>query len=136
MSFGIEDKKSAKSSSVLPKLYGKGGMNSALAIKQDLKTRLPQVVQQIRESAKIIAFKVDTTDRAIEGIRSGEHLPSLAVALALARSYKPMRDLLRQYMDAQAGESGESPSKILNDVHQMLGKALEQLQHVDPFQGH
>lgn len=99
-------------------------MSTALAIREDLLRELPPLVQQLPESAKIIAFKTGTTPRCIEGARQGEHLFSLHVALALGKKYKPIRDLFNRLMDAETGDSGENPIRVAHELQALADRIL------------
>jgi hypothetical protein len=98
---------------------------SALAIKECLIVEFPLAIRMVPESAKVIAFNIDTTPRAIEGQRQGEHLPSLPVGLALARQYPHIKKLFMKLMDAETGESGDDPARIVDEIHRLTQKLME-----------
>lgn len=98
---------------------------SALAIKECLIVEFPRAIRQVQETAKVIALNIDTTPRAIEGQRQGEHLPSLAVGLALARQYPHIKQLFMKLMDAETGESGDNPAQIISEIHRLTQKLAE-----------
>ena len=87
-------------------------------IKEELMEAVPDLMRAIPASAKIIAFNAGTTPRCIEGIRGGEHLPSLPVALSLAREHPAMRELLTQYM------YGECVTRDTDDVLDEIDRLL------------
>lgn len=95
-------------------------MGLALAIERDLMQEVPSAIQRIKGSAKVIALKLGKTPRCIEGLRQGQHIPSLPVALALARICPDFRELLKRHMDAETGESGEDPSRVLAEIQRLL----------------
>ncbi len=90
-----------------------------------LEDSVPSTVQKIQCSAKIIAFRTGASPRCVEGIRQGEHLPSLPVALSLAREYPEMRELLTSYMEAGAGENERDPGQVLDDIQRLLAARQE-----------
>ena len=94
-------------------------MGLALAIERDLLEEIPGAVQRIKGTAKIIALKLGKTPRCIEGIRQGQHIPSLPVALALAKLDPQFRDMLKRHMDAETG-NGEDPAAVLNEIQRLL----------------
>ena len=94
-------------------------------IKEELMVAVPNLVRAIPKSAKVIAFRTGTTPRCIEGIRGGEHLPSLPVALALARECPDMRELLTQFMDAETGDGPRGPDHVLNEIQRLLQERLK-----------
>lgn len=97
---------------------------SALAIKECLIVEFPRAIRQVQETAKVIALNIDTTPRAIEGQRQGEHLPSLHVGLALARQYPHIKKLFMKLMDAETGESGEDPTWIVSEINRLSQKLI------------
>lgn len=115
MSFGKCASKSGTEQRKVP------GM-SALAIRECLIVEFPRAIQQVQETAKVIAWNVDTTKRAIEGQRQGEHLPSLPVGLALARQYPPIKKLFLKLMEAETGDSGDEPAAILDQIQKLAAK--------------
>lgn len=98
-------------------------MSAALAIRKTLVDELPALMP--RESAKVIAFKVGTTPRCIHGLRQGEHVPRLDVALALAREYPPIRKMFVHLMDAETGESGEDPAQVFAQIVRLAQRQLD-----------
>lgn len=100
-------------------------MSTALAIKADLLDTVPETLRRISEPAKVISFKVKITERAVEKLRGSNHLPSLPVALALARHYPEFRELLVRYMDAQTGQTEEDPMRLLHNINTQLSQLLE-----------
>jgi hypothetical protein len=95
-------------------------MSAALAIREDLLRELPTLIQQMPEPAKVIAFKVGTTPRAVEAHRQQEQLPRLDVALAYARLYPEVKKLLTRLMYAEMGDADESPNQVLAKIAQLV----------------
>lgn len=95
-------------------------MSAALAIRQELWRELPPLVQQLPEPAKVVAFKVGTTTRAVEAHRQQEQLPRLDVALAYAQKYPAVRKLLTRLMQSEMGDIDESPNQILSQIAQLV----------------
>ena len=95
-------------------------MGLALAIERDLMNEVPGAIQRIKGSAKVIALKLGKTPRCIEGLRQGQHIPSLPVALALARLDPQFREVLKRHMDAETGESDENPARVLDEIQKLL----------------
>lgn len=105
---------------IYPRKLPGGSVNNALAIRDDLLREFPPIVQRMREAAKVIAFKVGNTPRSVEGHRQQEQLPSLAVGLAYGKMYPEVRALLMRLMDANMGDSGDSPAKVLNEIAKLM----------------
>lgn len=99
---------------------------SALSIRRELRDAMPAALIGIKEPAKVIAFRIDATPRAVEALRQGEHIPSLPVAIALARQYPQFKALLHQLMDAQTGDSGEHPARVIDEIERLLIALREQ----------
>lgn len=95
-------------------------MGLALAIERDLLAEMPSAIQRIKGSAKVIALKLGKTPRCVEGLRQGQHIPSLPVALALARIDPHFRALLKRHMDAETGDSGEDPQRLASEIAEFL----------------
>jgi hypothetical protein len=91
----------------------RAGMNTALAIRDTLLTRFPDLMPE--KPAKVVAREVGATPRCIKGQKEGDHLPSLHVAIALAQRYPEIRSFLTRLMHAEMGESGEDPALVIND---------------------
>lgn len=121
MSFGIPPSKPRTHSGKLP------GM-SALAIKECLIVQFPPLLRAVPDTAKEIAQDIEATPRAIEGQRQGEHLPSLPVGLALGRKFPQIRELFNRLMDAEAGDSGDDPARIVDEIHRLTQKLMESRQ--------
>ena len=101
-------------------------MSAALAIRQDMLAELPRILNmEVRESAKIIAFNIGKTTRCVEGLRQGEHLGAGETLIALGRKYKPVRDYLTRLMNAETGDSGEDPSKVLSEIQRLLAGQVQ-----------
>ena len=95
-------------------------MSAALAIRERLVSELPVLLQDNRESAKVIALKIGTTPRCVQGLRQGEHVARSDVLIALARKYPPVKKLLLDLMDAETGDSGDSPSEVLSKIQSLV----------------
>lgn len=93
-------------------------VNVAVAIRQELKRDLPPALRLVHDSAKEAARKVGNTPRAVEAHRQDEELPRLDVGLAYARLYPHVRELFIRLMDAETGDSGENPAKVINEFIQ------------------
>lgn len=90
-------------------------MSAAVAIREELKRELPPLLRLVHDSAKEAARKVGNTPRAVEAHRQDEELPRLDVGLAYARLYPDVRELFMRLMDAETGDSGENPAKVIDD---------------------
>lgn len=102
-------------------------MSAALAIREELMRKFPPQVQQIRESAKVVALKVGATPRAVEAHRQEEQLPSLAVGLAYARMYPEVRALFQRLMNAEMGDDDTNPSQMIQEFikwQRLQGRAV------------
>ncbi len=99
-------------------------MSTAPAIKESLMETWPDTLRSLRAPAKIIAFKMKVTERAIEKQAERKNLPSLALALAMGREYPEIRELLNRYMSAQS-DFEEDPMRVLYEMHQKMGILLE-----------
>lgn len=99
-------------------------MNVAVAIRQELKRELAPTLRRVSEPAKVIAFKVGNTPRAVEAHRQDEELPRLDVGLAYGRLYPEVKALYLKLMDAEMGESGEDPNVVLYEIQRMIAQKL------------
>ena len=97
-------------------------MSAALAIRDELVREVPRLLQAERESAKIIALRAGVTPRCVEGLREHEHAPSAHVLLALAKQYPTVRALVLRLMDAETGDSGESPAAVLDQIAKLVSR--------------
>jgi transcriptional regulator with XRE-family HTH domain len=95
-------------------------MSAALAIEQELVALVPSTLQRDRRSAKVIALRVGTTPKAVENWRQGNNLPTIPHFIALARQYPELRVKVLEWLDASTGDSGEDPSRLLNDIARFL----------------
>lgn len=108
------------------KLPRGGRVSSALAIRDEMLVEFPRRMPS--EPAKVLARKIGATPRAIEGHRQGEHLPSLPVGIALGRRERPIREFLLRLMHAEMGDSGEDPSRVINESIEYLNALLREHQ--------
>jgi hypothetical protein len=111
-SFGDREFISGTDNGKLPRM-------SALQIRECLIVEFPVAIRAVQETSKLIAHDIDTTPRTIEGQRQGQHLPSLPVGLALARKYPHIKKLFLRLMDAETGDSGEDPTRVLNEIQRL-----------------
>ena len=93
-------------------------MSAALAYEARVRTELPRILRQIREPAKVIAFKAGCSPRTIEAIRQNEHGPSLGVFMALAAAYPEIRPLLKEL----TGETDRDPARIIDEIRKMVSR--------------
>ena len=63
-------------------------------------------------SAKILAFKVKAAPRTIEYIASGDNLPSLPLAIMLAREIPALRGEVRRWLDLSSDLDPEAESLL------------------------
>ncbi len=95
-------------------------MSAALAIRDVLVADLPGLLRtHVRGSAKVIALKVGTTPRCIEGLRQGEHVARSDVLLALGKHYPAVRQKINELMDAEQG-SGDDPARVLDEIAKLV----------------
>ena len=99
-------------------------MSTAPAIKESLMETWPDTLRSLRAPAKVIAFKMRVTERAIEKQAERKNLPSLALALAMGREYPEIRELLNRYMGAR-DDYEVDPMRALYEMHEKMGKILE-----------
>ncbi|MBN9497836.1 MAG: hypothetical protein J0H39_13855 [Alphaproteobacteria bacterium] len=106
-----------------PETFGKGGrlMVAAVAIEQDLRDMIPRLLA--REPAKVIAFKTAATPRSAANWQEGLHLPQVPHFIMLARQYPELRAKVLEWLDASTGDSGEDPSRVLNEIHRLIVNA-------------
>lgn len=120
-------------------------MNTALAIKHELLRDFPAAMAEVRDPCKIIAFKTGLTERGIQEIKAGNHLPSYATGLALEYHYGPIADLagrirrcegpapieiakrhadmrwyVHAYEEALAGKNGRDPMQLMSEIETVL----------------
>lgn len=91
-------------------------MSAALTIREKLINELPQWVGDLREPAKVIAFKIGATPRCVQGLRQSEHCARADVLLALGKRYPAIRQKIMELMDAETGESGDDPARVLSTI--------------------
>ena len=95
-------------------------MSAALAIRTELGREIPAILQNVQQSAKIIAIRAGVTPRCIEALREHEHGVSAHVLLALAQQYPAVKQLVMRLMDAETGDSGENPASIVEQIRRLV----------------
>jgi hypothetical protein len=93
---------------------------SALAatVEREARELLPRVIGQ--ECAKVIAFKAGSTRRSAANWQKGENLPTVPHFIALARQYPELRRKVLDWLDASTGDSGDDPSRLLDEIARFL----------------
>lgn len=92
-------------------------MNAALAIEQEFKELVPRTLQAKREPAKVIALRVGSTPRAVEGWRNGYHGPTVPHFLALAQQYPEIRAFIAKHLGF---ENAPNAKATLESIRKML----------------
>lgn len=103
-------------------------MNTATAayFADECRDKIPTIVRSHPESAKIIAFKVGKTPRAIENIEQRLSLPSLPTAIAMAQYIEPLRKQLLEWLQADYELDPELDRKTIRlalAIQDHLGKS-------------
>jgi hypothetical protein len=93
---------------------------SALAIAKEYREIVPRVLRQDRRTAKIIALRVDSTQKSVENWREGINGPSVPYFIALAREIPELRRKVLEWLDADNGESGEDPQALAQEIAQFI----------------
>ena len=93
-----------------------GPVSAALAIHDTIDRELPVIMRQVREPAKVIAFKAGVSKRTVEAIRQQEHGISAHALLALASQYPAVKALVLRLI----GETESDPSKLLNEIAKLV----------------
>lgn len=88
---------------------------SLAAIRQDLRERLPRVVQ--RQQAKVLALRTETTPRTVENWKAGECLPSVPAFIMLAKNDPELRAWVLEQMDVQ-----DDPTRALAVIANALAR--------------
>lgn len=99
-------------------------MKNALALKHEFRSRVPDLVRASGIPSKVLAFDIGITERGVEKIKGGDSLPSLPVAIAMAQRIPALREYLVRLMNAELGESGEDPARVLDELTKMLAKHM------------
>lgn len=102
-------------------------MNAAVAtIHQECRDEIPRIVREHRESAKVIAFKIGKTPRAVENIGQGNNIPSLPTAIMLARHIPQLKAKLLEWIEADHNLDPELDRKTIRlalAIQDHLGKS-------------
>lgn len=73
-----------------------------------------------RETAKVVAFKLKVPQRTVENWQARVNRPSALNLFALSALYPAVRGKMFELLAAQAGDSGEDPSRVLNDIIRLI----------------
>lgn len=106
---------------VFTKTFGCQRMSAlALRIEQDLREMVPRVMA--RESAKIIAFRTGAVPRSVENWQAGVCLPQAPHLIALARQFPELRSKVLEWLEAETGDSGDDPSRVLDQIAKLIAR--------------
>ena len=102
--------------------FGRRATSAAIAfnIERDIREIMPRVLA--RESAKVIAFKANATERSAQNWQDGVNLPHVPHFLMLARQYPALRSKVLEWLEASQGESDQSPERMLDEIAKIMGR--------------
>lgn len=95
-------------------------MTAAVAIEQEYRQIIPEILRSERRSAKVIALFTGATPRAVENWREGYNGPSVPHFIMLAREIPELKAKVLEWLEAETGESGDDPSRVLNEIQRLL----------------
>lgn len=93
-------------------------MSAALAYETRVRQELPRILREVREPAKVIAFKTGCTPRTVEAIRQNEHGVSIGTLFAMANQYPAVAALVRELL----GDATRDHSRILLEIQKLVSK--------------
>lgn len=93
---------------------------SVASIQQEYREIIPAVLRREPRSAKVIALFAGATPRAVENWREGFNGPSVPHFIALAREIPELKAKLLEWVNAQTGDSGDDPTKVLDEIQRLL----------------
>ncbi len=97
-----------------------GGATAKARIVEECGELLPRLLRRRGPPAKLLAFRLGTTPRAVQNWAAGEHIPSMPAAIMLAREIPEFRVKMLEWLEASEGEIERDPTVILGEIHELL----------------
>ena len=94
-------------------------MSAVVALRREWRDVIPRLVRSDPRSTKELARAVDVTPRAIEGIRQGDHGPSVPTFILLAREIPELKAWVLRWLEAER-DLDPDKDRLGNDIMRLV----------------
>jgi transcriptional regulator with XRE-family HTH domain len=105
-------------------LREKRSMSAVVALRREWRDVVPKFVRDDPRSSKELARAADVTPRAIDGIRQGDHGPSVPTFMLLAREIPELKAWVLRWLEAER-DLDPDKDRLGNEIMRLVEKYEE-----------